>query len=132
MENMMNYKVAIQIFIIILSILPTISFAVTDDEIIESVKNHPQVRQRILEVTKPISKDPEVRFKDEIYPNKKSYVVPLEGGCGVAGCGGNVLVVFHYTSDGPNPRSRYVSALVKIKHTKIQEISLAKISTDTE
>lgn len=128
----MNHKVAIQIFIIILSILPAISFAVTDEEIIESVKNDPKVKQKILEVTKPISKDPEVRFKDEIYPNKKAYVVPLEGGCGIAGCGGKVLVVIHYTSDGPNPQSRYVSALVRIKHTKIQEISLAKISSEYE
>jgi len=115
---------------------PEISAAVTDAEIIESVKKEPTVRQKMLEVTLPTDlreklDDPEKTI-NEMIEKSEVFLVPLNSQCGVAGCGGSKLVVIRHSRRGTNPGSRYVAALVRIKNMKIKEISLAKISPENE
>lgn len=115
---------------------PAVSVAVTDEEITESVKKEPVVRQKLLEVTLPAERrvnldDPEKTI-DEMIKDSEVFLVPLNSQCGVAGCGGSKLVVIRHSRRGTNPGSRYVAALVRIRNMKIIEISLAKISPDKE
>ncbi|MBT0663634.1 hypothetical protein KI809_04890 [Geobacter pelophilus] len=119
----------------LLMAFPIVSFAVTDEEIIESVKNDPKVRQRVLEVTLPAERrerldDPQKTIDEDIYKKSEFFVVPLNSQCGVAGCGGNKLVVIRYERHVTNAYSRYIAALVRIKNMKIKEISLATISPE--
>lgn len=115
---------------------PAVSAAVTDEEITESVKKEPIIRQKLLEVTLPAERrvtlnEPEKTI-DEMIKESEVFVVPLNSQCGVAGCGGSKLVVVRHSRRGTNPGSRYVAALVRIKNMKITEISLAKISPENE
>ncbi|MBK5276757.1 MAG: hypothetical protein JJE30_17145 [Desulfuromonadales bacterium] len=68
---------------------PAVSAAVTDEEIIESVKKEPTIRQKMLEVTLPAERrekldDPEKTI-DEMIKNSEVFLVPLNSQCGVAG-----------------------------------------------
>lgn len=115
---------------------PAVSAAVTDEEISESVKKEPIVRQKLLEVTLPAERrlklnDPEKTI-DEMIKESEVFIVPLNSQCGVAGCGGSKLVVIRHSRRGTNPGSCYVAALVRIKNMKITEMSLAKISPENE
>lgn len=130
---MKNTKLSLSFAILgLLITFPAVSAAVTDEEIIESVKKEPAVRQKMLEVTLPVDRreklDNPEKAIDEMINNSEVFLVPLNSQCGVAGCGGSTLVVIRHSRHTTNPGSRYVAALVRIINMKIKEISLARIS----